>query len=169
MTIDLNTEQLQNAVQIARSANAALTEAANLLNSVVIHNDWQCPERSEINDNTARNRSQSLTLQADAERLYNNICYAADMFLGAEQEVSNSFNAVDSPIASFLAKVPGMWNAMKAADEPQGHDPSQLFRDSAWDIAQGALEGAGGGMADTMKKTVDVVSFGGVADAFKGE
>ena len=70
MIIDLNTEQLQSAVQIARSANAALTEAASLLNSVVVHNDWQCPERSEINDNTVRNRSQSLTLQADAERRY---------------------------------------------------------------------------------------------------
>lgn len=165
MIIDLNTDQLQSAVQIARSANAAITDAANLLNSVVVHNDWQCPERTEINDNTTRNRGQSLTLQADAERLYNNICYAAEQFLAAEQEVSNSFNAVDSPIASFLSKVPGTWGTTSSTDQPQGN----ASLDSVWSMARDALTGAGGGIANTLKKTVDVVSFGGIADALKGE
>lgn len=163
--IDLNTEQLQTVVQIARSANAAITDAASLLNSVVIHNDWQCPERSEINQNTSRNRSAALTLQSDAERLYNNICYATERFLAAEQELSNSFNAVDSPIASFLSKVPNMFGSATTVNEPIGSATSEAFSNTAWNIAQQV----GGGMANTMKKTVDVVSFENISDAFQGK
>ena len=162
--IDLNTEQLQTAVQIARNANAAITDAASLLNSVVIHNDWQCPERSEINQNTSRNRSDALTLQTDAERFYNNICYAAEQFLAAAQEVSNSFNSVDSPIASFLSKVPNMFGDLTSVNEPIGNHSAQTSN-AAWEIAQQV----GGGMASTLKKTVDVVSFNNISDAFKGK
>lgn len=158
MVIDMNTEQLQSAVQIARAANEAISDAAGLLNSVVIHTDWQCPERSEINDNTARNRSQALTLQADAERLYSNICYAAEMFLNAEQEVSASFNTVDGPIARFLSKTPAnvISNLSKGAE-------------SAWSTAQDVLESVGGGIRSGIKQATDVVSFGTIADALKGE
>lgn len=163
--IDLNTEQLQTAVQIARNANAAITDAASLLNSVVVHNDWQCPERSEINQNTSNNRSAILTLQADAERLYNNICYAADRFLEAEQELSNSFSAVDSPIASFLSTIPNMFTGGTTINEPIGQAPAKEFSNTAWDIAQQV----GGGMASTMKKTLDVVSFENISDAFQGK
>ena len=158
MIIDMNTEQLQTAVQIARSANEALSDAASLLNSVVIHTDWQCPEGSEINDNTARNRSQALTLQADAERLYNNICYAAEVFLAAEQEVAASFNTVDSPIASFLSKTP----ANVISDLSKGAE-------SAWSTAQDIIQSAGGGIRSGIKQATDVVAFGSIADALKGD
>lgn len=154
MIIDINTEQLQSAVQIARAANEAISDAASLLNSVVIHTDWQCPERTEINDNTARNRSQALTLQADAERLYSNICCCADLFLAAEQEVSASFNAVDSPIASFLSKTPAT-----AAAEHKG----------AWDTAKDVLQSTGGGIRNGLKQATDVVSFKTIAEALKGD
>lgn len=158
MIIDINTEQLQTAVQIARSANEALTDAATLLNSVVIHTDWQCPERSEINNNTSRNRSQALALQADAERLYSNICYAADAFLAAEQQVSSSFNTVDGPIASFLSKTPA--NVISGLSKGA---------ESAWSTAQDIIQGAGGGIRNGIKQATDVVSFGTIADALKGD
>lgn len=158
MIIDLNTEQLQTAVQIARAANEAITDAASLLNSVVVHTDWQCPERSEINSNTANNRSQALTLQSDAERFYNNICYAAEVFLEAEQEVASSFNTVDSPIASFLSKTP----ANVISDLSAGAE-------SAWSTAQDVLQSAGGGIRSAIKQATDVVSFETIADALKGD
>ena len=149
MYLDLNTEQLQSAVQIARSANEAITDAASLLNGVVVHNDWQCPERTEINDNTARNRSQALTLQTDAERLYGSICYAAEAFLAAEQEVVNSFNAVDGPIASFLSKTPAV--------------STSGIGSHAWNIAQDVLDVSNG-----PSKQMDVVKFETIADLLKG-
>ena len=150
--IDLNTQQLQAAVQAARAANEAISDAANLLNSVVVHTDWQCPERSEINENTSRNRSQALTLQADAERLYNNINYAAEAFLAAEQQVSSSFNTVDGPIASFLSQTP-----VGAVSE------------HAWGTAQKVLQNAGGGLLGNLKKSTDVGQFGTIADMLKGK
>lgn len=152
MLIDINTDQLQSAVQIARAANEAISDAAGLLNSVVVHTDWQCPERSEINDNTARNRSQALTLQADAERLYNNISYAAQAFLSAEQQVSNSFNTVDGPIASFLSQT-----------------PAAAVSEHAWGAAQKVLQSAGGGVLGGIKQASDVVHFGTIADMLKGK
>ncbi len=152
MIIDLNTEQLQTAVQIARAANEAISDAAGLLSSVVVHTDWQCPERSEINENTTRNRSQALNLQADAERLYNNIIYAAEAFLAAEQQVSSSFHTVDGPIASFLS-----------------HTPAPAVSEQAWGTAQKVLESAGGGLLGRLTKSTDVVPFGTIADMIKGK
>ena len=152
MTIDINTDQLQSAVQIARAANEAISDAASLLSSVVVHTDWQCPERSEINENTSRNRSQALTLQADAERLYSNISYAAEAFLAAEQQVSTSFNTVDGPIASFLSQT-----------------PAGAVSEHAWGAAQKVLQNAGSGVLGNLKKSTDVVQFGTIADMLKGK
>lgn len=158
MIIDLNTQQLQTTVQMARAANEALTDAANLLNTVVVHTEWQCPERTEINDNTTRNRHQSLVLQADAEQLYRNICYAANAFEAAEREVASSFSTVDSPIASFLSKTPGtvMSSLSNGAQ-------------SAWDTAQAVLQSAGGGVRNAIKQATDVVSFDAIAAGLKGD
>lgn len=101
--IDLNTEELQSAVQIARRANETITQVAALLNSVVIHNDWQCPERSEINSNTTRNRSSALAMQTDAENLYNAILFASQRFLEAESQLARSFDSVDGLIGQYLS------------------------------------------------------------------
>ena len=152
MTIDINTDQLQSVVQIARAANEAISDAASLLNSVVVHNDWQCPERSEINENTSRNRSQSLTLQADAERLYCNISNAAQAFLTAEQQISSSFNTVDGPISSFLSQT-----------------PAGGVSEHAWGTAQKVLQNADSGLLGNLKKSTDVVQFGTIADMLKGK
>lgn len=160
MILDLNTDELQNAVQIARRTNEFLTEAANLLNSVVIHNDWQCPERSEINNNTSRNRSQALALQSDAENLYNNINYAAEQFLAAEREIARSFDTVDTPIASFLSQVPS------AVATDGGRNTG------AWELAKDVVASAGSGLLGQLgglKQGVDMVSFEDISDALRGK
>lgn len=160
MIIDLNTDELQSAVQIARRTNEFLTEAANLLNSVVVHNDWQCPERYEINNNTTRNRTQALTLQADAENLYNNINYASEQFLAAEQEIYRSFDTVDGPIASFLSQTPSVVSTDGGRNA------------SAWDLTKDVLNSAGSGLRDSLgglKKGVDMVSFENISDALRGK
>ena len=120
MLIDLNTDELQQIVQIARNANEALSDAANLLNSIAIHNDWQCPERTEINRNTNQYRTQSLQIQTDAESLYKNIIYAAERFQQEEQELIKSFASVDEPIARFLSQTPssGISDKGGAANAP---------------------------------------------------
>lgn len=160
MLIDMNTDELQNAVQIARQANAEISDAAGLLNSVVIHSDWQCPERSEINNNTSRNRSESLRLQTDAENLFNQISYACEQFLTAEQELSRAFAEVDGPIGAFLSRVSGGGGGGHAFGGGHSFD-----KNSFADVARSTLESAGGGFRDA----VNVVSFGDLSDAFKGK
>ncbi len=159
--IDLNTDELESVVQIAKRANEMLSEAANLLNSVVIHNDWQCPERTEINNNTTHNRSQSLTLQADAESFYNNINYASQQFIEVENLIYRSFDKVDAPIAQFLSRTPVTTMVNKP---PVVNNISVI--DKAKSFLQGARTGFG---ADTVDKGIDIVSFGGIVDAFMGK
>ena len=152
LIIDLNTDELQNVVQVARQANNALTDAAALLNSIVVHTDWQCTTRDQINQNTLRNRSESLRLQADAENLYNNILYALEQFLAAEQAINASFDDVDNPIAGFLSRTPA--HASDAGGKGN-------IMDSAVDL----LRKANGGV----KKALDVVSFGDIAEGLQGK
>ena len=57
--VDIDTEELKRAAAIARRANEAITEAMNLLNRIVVHNDWECAERDAINDNTIRTKNDA--------------------------------------------------------------------------------------------------------------
>ena len=161
MMIDINTDQLQSLVQVARAANMAITDAAQLLNTVVAHNDWQCPERTEINNGLISNRTQSLALQTDAERLYTNSCYAAEQFLAAEQEILAKFDTVDGPIASFLALAP-------EGSELHTH-AATLPTSAGMSAAEAVIQATGGGVAKAMKETAKVISFEGILDAFKGK
>lgn len=152
LIIDLNTDELQNVVQVARQANNTLTDAAQLLSSITVHTDWQCSTRDQINQNTLRNRSESLRLQADAESLYINILYALEQFLAAEQAINASFDEVDGPIAGFLSRTPA---GAGSSGEKGG------ILDSAVDL----LRKANGGV----KKAMDVVSFENIADGLRGK
>ena len=165
MLIDMNTDELQNAVQIARQANAQISDAAGLLNSVVIHSDWQCPERSEINNNTSRNRSESLRLQTDAENLFNQISYACEQFLTAEQELNRAFAEVDGPIGAFLSRVSGGGGGHAFGGQSGSGGGHSFDKNSFADVARSTLESAGGGFRDA----VNVVSFGDLSDALKGK
>ena len=106
MMIDINTDSLRNAVDIARRANESLTEAMNLLNQVVIHEDWGCPERDSINHNTITNREAGQKLQAHANDFYNNIAAVTDEFLAAEETINQAINTLDGPLSQFLSLVP---------------------------------------------------------------
>lgn len=162
MIIDINTDQLQSVVHMARAANEAISDAANLLNSVVAHDDWQCPERNEINSGITQNRSLGLALQTDAELLYGNISYATECFLAAEQEICNSFQSVDGPIASFLSQVPNTWLNPHIISH-------NVANGGAMNAAIEMLKGTAGGVASGMKKGLEMVSFDNIADALKGE
>ena len=104
--IDINTEELRSAVQIAQRANMHLTDAMECLNRVIIHDDWGCPERDSINRNTIENRKAAETLQYNSEMFYKNILYAADRFVQVENEIGQMLGMVDGPLGQFLSLVP---------------------------------------------------------------
>lgn len=104
--VDIDTEELKQAAAIARRANEAITAAMNLLNRIVVHNDWECAERDAINDNTIRNKNDARYIQQCAEQFYRNVEMSADLFRQAEQELRQSFETVEGPLGTFLSLVP---------------------------------------------------------------
>lgn len=98
--------RIEAAAAIARRANEAITEAMNLLNRIVVHNDWECAERDAINDNTIRNKNDARYIQQCAEQFYRNVEMSADLFRQAEQELRQSFETVEGPLGTFLSLVP---------------------------------------------------------------
>lgn len=104
--IDIHTEELRNAVNIAQRANTYLTDAMQCLYQVVIHDDWGCPERDSINQNTIENRKAAETLQYNSEMFYKNILYTAERFEQAEREIAEMLGYVDGPLGTFLSLVP---------------------------------------------------------------
>lgn len=159
MLIDLNTDELQAAANAANQTNAMLVEAMNLLNQVVVHNDWGCPERYAINDNTVQNRTMVLNLQTDAQNFYYNVQQAAQLFLEAEQQINQSFTQVEGSLASFLSLVP---NTPSTADN-HGNFSTQV--QSAVDLVGDSLRASLGGM----KRGADICSFEGIAAAFRNK
>lgn len=157
--IDLDTEELRSAVSIARSTNQSLTEAMELLNAVVVHDDWGCAERNAINENTVRNRSLIQSLQSDAESFYYSISYALEQFTQAEQNLNQSFGNVDGPIGQFLSLVPADTLAVGTAGTSSGS-------------VSETLSALGSTMKDTLgglKNAVDTCSFSDILSAFQSK
>lgn len=159
MLIDLNTDELQAAANAANQTNAMLVEAMNLLNQVVVHNDWACPERHAINDNTVQNRTMVLNLQTDAQNFYHNIQQSAQAFLEAEQQINQSFTQVEGSLASFLTLVPD--NVSTANNHGDFSAQVQGVLDLLGDSLRNSLGG--------FKRGADICSFEGIADAFRNK
>lgn len=104
--VDIDTDELKQAASIARNANEAITDAMNILNSIVVHNDWECRARDAINNKTIENKNEARYIQQCAEQFYQNVDMSANLFREAEQELQQSFEAVEGPLGTFLSLVP---------------------------------------------------------------
>lgn len=157
--IDLDTDELRSAVSIAAKANEQLSEAMDLLNAVAVHNDWTCPERNAINNNTIQNRTKADSLRSDAQNFYSVIKYSADRFQELESEINSSFSNVDSALGKFLSLVPsGTAGAQKDTSGSVSGTVSQVLSDVKSDLSD---------MLGGLKKGADIVSFDGILSAFK--
>lgn len=156
--IDINTEELRNAVNIAQRVNMHLTDAMQCLNQVVIHDDWGCPERDSINRNTIENRKAAETLQYNSEVYYKNILYAADRFVQVENEIEEMLGLVDGPLAQFLSLVPQPTVANWGATNPREGSVGEAVMEAAKKaVDKSTLTTLGG-----LNKSVDIVDFGGL-------
>lgn len=102
--LDIDTDILRQSVATAKRTNDAITEAMNLLNQVVIHNDWKCQERVRINDHTVENRTLAQTIQGWSSNFYNAIEQTSQLFDESEQEAIRETNSLDEVIGR-IAKV----------------------------------------------------------------
>ena len=105
--IDIVTEDLEQYTRMAQEANNAIAAAAQLLNSITVHTDWECPQRDAIVEDTQRNRADSNRLQENAESYYREILAASEAFKAAEDGLNQKINGVEELISRFLSLVPG--------------------------------------------------------------
>lgn len=160
--IDINTEELRNAVNVAQRVNMHLTDAMQCLNQVVIHDDWGCPERDSINRNTIENRKTAETLQYNSEMFYKNILYAADRFVQVENEIEEMLGLVDGPLAQFLSLVPqpdvvANWGATNPRNPQHTSAGKKALDEALKNIDKSTLTTMGG-----FNKSVDIVDFEGI-------
>lgn len=153
--LDVNTDELKNAVSIARKANEQLTDAMEALNRIVIHTDWECAERDDMNENTSRNRRDIGNIQEDCESFYSNICYAADRFCALEQEVASSFGAIEGSLSSFISLIP-------QNGPSTGHSSQAGILESTSSI----LKNLSTESPKIFKNNIDIVSFKDIASSF---
>ena len=159
--IDINTEELRNAVNIAQRVNTHLTDAMQCLHQVVIHDDWGCPERDSINRNTIENRKAAETLQYNSEVFYKNILFASDRFIQAEKEIEEMLGMVDGPLSQFLSLVPQPTMVNWGANNPN----SPNYKSVVQSVLDGANKNIDKSTLTTLgglNKSVDIVDFEGL-------
>lgn len=108
--LDIDTDQLRSAVAAAETANKEITEAMKMLNRIVVHKDWECPQRNTINSYTVQNKETAKQIQENASSFYQAIKKASDMFDETEQNNLRRTNQVDgliSEIASVVTRAAG--------------------------------------------------------------
>lgn len=106
--LDIDTGVLRTCVGTAKKANDAITEACTRLNQVVIHNDWECDERQQLNENTVANRQKAQEIQDNASSFYDAIEKASAAFDEVEQRTILKVNKVDDLLSQIVSVVPGI-------------------------------------------------------------
>ena len=106
--LDIDTEVLRSAVTTAQQTNDLISEALSLLNQVVIHNDWACQERTQINANTITNRQKAMEIQKNTAAFYQAIRQSSEQFDEVENNNVNRVNQVDNLLSQILSVVPGI-------------------------------------------------------------
>ena len=105
--LNVDTDLLRSSVSVAERTNDLISDAATLLNQVVVHNDWVCSERNQINSYTIENRETAQKIEGKASSFYSAVKNASARFDAAEQEMRQRTNTVDEPIGRITNVVPG--------------------------------------------------------------
>lgn len=103
--LQVDTDLLRQAVQIASQANDAITNAMNIINRVTEHNDWICSERDTINEYARKNRQDIGILQNKASNFYTAIKTSSEKFDAKEKDLVNKSNKMDDIISKAIVKV----------------------------------------------------------------
>ena len=135
--IQLDTDTLRSTVVSAEQTNNQITQAMNLLNQIVIHNDWECQERDAINNNTVIYQRMVAQVQANSTLFYNAIKRSSQAFDEKEQSLITKTNGVDELISSILCVNPAVISSEStAASEVSIVDFGNV---------SGSMSGGGGG------------------------
>lgn len=106
--LEIDTDLLRSTVASAEQTNMQISDAVNLLNRIVVHEDWLCEERYAINNNTVKNQNTASKIQANSTAFYNAIKQASQDFDAEEQNQISGINGVDELISRILNVVPNV-------------------------------------------------------------
>lgn len=104
--LQINTDLLRSSVSVAEQANAAISEAASLLNAIAVHEDWICTEREKIKQMTLNNKQTAQTIEDRASSFYSAVKTASEKFDITEQNSCHKINGVDDIISKIVTTVP---------------------------------------------------------------
>lgn len=105
---NIDTSVLRSSVSVAEQTNEALTEAASLLNTITVHEDWICKEREQIKKMTLSNKGKAQKIQNQSQSFYSAIKSVSEKFDEAERDCCNRINRVDDIISKVVSVVPGI-------------------------------------------------------------
>ena len=101
--ISIDTEILKQLVNVARATNEDITGAVDILNCVITHNNWNCKERSIINEYTVKNKTQIKKLKEVSDGFLNAILCISDEFANTEKSIPEMFSSVDAVIGQIIS------------------------------------------------------------------
>ena len=104
--LNIDTSILRSSVSVAQQANEAISEAASLLNAIIVHEDWICTERDRIKEMTLANKQKAQQIQERSSSFYSAIQTAFERFDSTEQDSCRRINGVDDIIGRISTVVP---------------------------------------------------------------
>lgn len=104
--LNIDTSILRSSVSVAQQANEAISEAASLLNAIIVHEDWICTERDRIKEMTLANKQKAQQIQERSSSFYSAIQTASERFDSTEQDSCRRINGVDDIIGRISTVVP---------------------------------------------------------------
>lgn len=104
--LNIDTSILRSSVSVAQQANEAISEAANLLNAITVHDDWICTERDRIKEMTLSNKQKAQQIQERSSSFYSAIQTASERFDSTEQDSCHRIQGIDDIIGRITTIVP---------------------------------------------------------------
>lgn len=101
--LSIDTTLLKQLVNAVQTSNNTIHEATELLNQVVVHNDWGCSERNQINEFTLQNKNMVKELQEENDNFLRVMNEVLDEFERVEAELPNMFDSVDRVIGEIIS------------------------------------------------------------------
>jgi hypothetical protein len=140
--IKIETDSMKDMVSLVDAANSEIDNVVELMGRVTTHDDWGCPERTEINEAISSAKNLVKVLQESNHGFLYAVQQALNEFLNKESGISKLFEGVEE----FLKKALGI------------PVPS---------IVTGGISGAvGGAVSDLLKNIpngiIDIVNGGSV-------
>ena len=102
--IKIETDSMKDMVSLVDAANSEIDNVVELMGRVTTHDDWGCPERTEINEAISSAKNLVKVLQESNHGFLYAVQQALNEFLNKESGISKLFEGVEE----FLKKALGI-------------------------------------------------------------